>query len=546
MAELVLGGVMARCMEPDALGAVVQSAETRPGRRFTRFFDEAAFDAARQRTSHTGVLDEEAACALCDCVLQAGVSFGGLDVEAREADEFPARFLELTTIALDDERAAQKLLDGGVLDRLGAGRHFFGSLPVRVIARQFTAQTKEAARRLLRGGWDEDLLNLLESAALRARQSPEDLLVLVPTWREVVGEAETPEPVLEPRPAAPEVGLLAWLERARDDHATDLSLIVGQPLMLQGPSGRKVEGPPLRAADVERVLALTLDASHRERFERERAIVSSFAVEGLGRFRLTALVERGVPSLSVRTHFVRPDVSGLSLPPELLGPLAKVARGLIVIAAPAGHGRSTLQTALLQERARTGDEVVSLEEPIAWPSRTGPVRQLELHDDVGLPSFAPIVRTLPRAVVGLDLVDDVASAHLGLELASEGHLVFVTQRALSAAAVIHKLASLDEPRGRRRLSESLAAVLSLRLIPPSSGTQGPPSSPGRFVHAVELLLPSEGLRRHLRANDTPAPPVLLETEGLTLDDRLLGAVRRQELTRDEAARWMVDPRRLDE
>jgi twitching motility protein PilT len=541
MAELVLGGVTARCMEPDALGAVVQSAETRPGRRFARFFDEAAFDAARQRTSHTGVLDEEAACALCDCVLQAGVAFGGLDVEPAEADEFPARFLELTTIALDDERAAQRLFDGGVLDRLGAGRHFFGSLPVRVIARQFTAQTKEAARRLLRGGWDEDLLNLLESAALRARQSPEDLLVLVPTWREarpvddVVRADERPGAA--PPPAAAEVDVLGWLERAREVQATDLGLIVGQPPTLHGPFGRKaLDGPPLGPGEVDQVLSLVLDAAHRERLEADRAIVSSFAVEGLGRFRLTALVERGVPSLSVRTHFTRPDAAARGLPPELLGPLAKVSRGLVVICAPAGQGRSTTQTALLEARAAAGAEVVTLEEPIAWPGLTGAARQLELHDDVGLAAFARMVRTLPHAVVGLDLVDDAASAYLGLELASEGHLVFVTQRALSAAAALHKLASLDVARARRRLSESLSAVLSLRLV----------ASQGRFVHAAELLLPSEGLRRHLRANETPAPPVLLETEGLTLDDRLLGAVRRQELSRDDAARWMVDPRRLDE
>jgi len=63
---------------------------------------------------------------------------------------------------------------------------------------------------------------------------------------------------------------------------------------------------------------------------------------------------------------------------------------------------------------------------------------------------------------------------------------------------------------------------------------------------AELLLPSEALRRHLRGNETPAPPVLLETEGLTLDDRLLSAVRREELTREDAKRWLVDARRADE
>lgn len=531
MAELILSGVTARCMEPNDLGAVVQAVETRPGKTFRRFFDEGAFDEARARTSHTGVLDEAAACALVDCVNQCGTPFGGLDVEAAESDLFPARFLELATIALDDERAAQRLFDGGVLDRVGSGRHFFGSLPVRIIARQFTATTKAAARSLLRGGWDEDLLNLIESAALRASQFPEELLVLTPTWREPVNEKVEPRAVVEePAPPPDDVDVLAWLELARSEGATDLSLVMGQPLALHGAFGRRVVGAPLTARDLEDVLTTLLDASHRERFEREGALVAGFSVQGFGRFRLTALTERGERSLSIRTHFVSPQPG---LPPEVLEPLTRITRGLVVIASPAGQGRSTMQTALLSART---SEVVTLEEPVAWPALRGPVRQVELHTDSSLAAFAVTARTLPNAIVGLDLVDDEAAAHLALELASEGQLVFVTQRGLSAAATLHKLAALDSKRARRRLSESLAAVLSLRLVANGS----------RFVHAAELLLPTEALRRHLRGNETPPPPVLLETEGLSLDDRLLAAVRRGDLPAELAGRWMVDARRLSD
>lgn len=531
MAELILSGVTARCMEPNDLGAVVQAAETRPGKTFRRFFDEGAFDEARARTSHTGVLDEAAACALVDCVNQCGTPFGGLDVEPAESDLFPARFLELATIALDDERAAQRLFDGGVLDRVGSGRHFFGSLPVRIIARQFNATTKAAARSQLRGGWDEDLLNLIESAALRAREFPEELLVLTPTWRAPVdAPVESPSVVDEPAPPPAEVDVLSWLELARREGATDLSLVVGQPLALHGAFGRREVGAPLAARDLEDVFTTLLDAVHRERFEREGALVAGFSVQGFGRFRLTALTERGERSLSIRTHLVEPKPD---LPPEVLEPLSRITRGLVVVASPAGQGRSTMQTGLLRARAA---EVVTLEEPVAWPALRGPVRQVELHTDSSLAAFAITARTLPNAVVGLDLVDDDAAAHLALELASEGQLVFLTQRGQSAAATLHKLAALDSKRARRRLSESLSAVLSLRLVPTGS----------RFVHAAELLLPTEALRRHLRGNETPPPPVLLETEGLSLDDRLLAAVRRHDLSAELAARWMVDARRLSD
>lgn len=489
MSELTLAGVVARCLEPDALAATAQSRTTSPGPYFRRFFDAALYDPGRAGTASTGPLDERAACALIDCVLQTGQPFGAASVEAHEADAFPARFLELVAVALDDEGAAQRLLDGGVLDRLGAGRHFFGSLPLRVIARRFSTATRDRARALLRGGWDEDVLNLLESAALRAQQHGEELLVLTPTWREA---SSAPREHAAPPPAPPvDFDVLRWLELASELHATDVSLIAGQPVALHGPFGRRApDGRVVDERDVERVLSALLDARHRERFERERAVVTGFGVEGLGRFRLTALSERGQASLAIRTHFVAPELARLGLPPHVVAPLPRLDRGLVVLASPPGHGRSTLLSAVLQAVGEGGQEVVALADPLGWPTSRGPCRLLELHSDLGLEAFGTVARTLPRAVVGLDLLDDASGAELALQLASEGALVFLTLRALSASSALHTLAALDARRARRRLAESLAGVASLRLVP----------SQGRFVAAAELLLPQESLRRHLRGN----------------------------------------------
>jgi Tfp pilus assembly pilus retraction ATPase PilT len=539
MAELVLAGLVARVMRPDELVHIAQK-KAEPGRFFLRFFDASSFEAARVQMSQTGQLSEMAACAFIDCIAQAGEPFGALDVEAKSANAFPTRFLELVTVALDDERAAQTLFDGGLLQRQGRGRHFFGALPVRNISAQFTSATKAAARQVLQGGWDEDLLNILESAAFRAERHPEDVLVLTPLWREGSTEmlrAEDSE-VAEPVPqATEEIDVLRWLERASEMRATDLSLIVGQPLALHGPFGRTLfDEHPLRAPEIERVLSLLLDARHRERFEKDRAVVTGFSVEGLGRFRLTALTERGVPSLSLHTHFVLPELQALGFPLKVFEPVQRLTRGLVVIAAPSGHGRSTLMASLLQSHSDGGHEVVSLEEPVASSGLRGPFRQLELHSDVELDVFRTLVRGLPPAVIGVDVMNDDEGAELALELASEGALVVLTLRAVSAAAALHRLGALDAKRSRRRLSESLGAVVSLRLAP----------SNGTFLTLAELLLPTEALRRHLRSNETPAPPALLETEGATLDEQLLSAVRRAALTRDDALRWLVDARRADE
>jgi twitching motility protein PilT len=537
MSELVFTGLMARCLEPDALGRFITASDTRPSRHFKRFFDEAAFDGARAETAHTGVLSEPAACALVDCVLQAGEVFGGLDVPAGEADGFPARFLELAALALDDERAAQRLLDGGVLDRLGSGRHFFGSLPLRVIARQFTPTTREAvARTHLRGGWDEDLLNLLESAVLRASRHPEDLLVLVPSFRVVDRHAPAApdERRLERRPLV-DVGA-ALVELVRRG-ATDLELTPGHPITFARHGVRTTPpGPALSADEVEAFCSTLLEAAHRERLERDGRLVHGFAVEGLGPLRLSVVATVTGLTASVRAFHVAPRLLELGFPAEVMQPLAGIARGLVVLAAPPGQGRTTLGTALVEALSETGSAGLAFDEPACLVSARSAVRHLEPSGPRARETMLSAARALPSCAVLVDLLDDELAADVALELAAEGRLVVLTLRAPSGGQALHRLAALDARRFRRRLSESLAAVATVRLLP---GREG-------LVHAAELLRPTEALRRHLRGNETPAPPVLLEPEGLSLDDRLLSAVRRGVLDRETTRPWLTDPRPLDE
>ncbi len=531
----VFQGLAARCMESNHLAEVAQSQHTQPGRRFLSFFDAGEFDEARAGTTQTGPLSEVAAAALCDCVLQAGVPFGSLAVEPSQREGFARRFVALTAVALGDEALAARLLNGGVLDRVGPPRHSLGSLPVRVIARELARERLEAARKQLQGGWDEDLLNMLESATLRATSNPEELLVLVSLWRRGV-EGAKPQPrspvvVDEPEPRQ---ALVDALEQLAETGASDVSGIVGSPMALHGPFGRRVlEGARLTMAGAEAVVSALLNANQRERLERERVVVTGFSVEGLGRFRLTAMFERGALSFSIRSHLVEPDLGRLGWPQDVVQTVSKVTRGLVVVAAPAGHGRSTLMTALVRAWADAGQEVITLEEPIASPFTSGPLRQIELGADVPFGSFLSAVRASAPAAVAVDLVDDAAGAELALELAAEGRLVVLTLRALSVGAAVHRLAVLDGRRHRRRLAEGLAVVVGARLLP------GGPA----WVPTAEVLLVSEALRRHLRGNDTPPPPKLLDVEGPSLDERLRELVHRGAVTTEVADRWLVSARR---
>jgi hypothetical protein len=132
---------------------------------------------ALERTSDTGALDDEAAGALTSAILRAGENGGTLDLEG--ADEWESRFLLIASLALADDALAAQLLEGGWLDRRGVGGQAFGSLPLRIIQRQVSRESFHAAREAVQFGWESELINLLESAALRAQRAAEEHVVLV-------------------------------------------------------------------------------------------------------------------------------------------------------------------------------------------------------------------------------------------------------------------------------------------------------------------------------------------------------------------------------
>lgn len=507
-----LAGLHARYLEPESLRAFLRDPALTPGKRFTQYFDAARFAEAIAHTSDTGALGDAASCALADCVLRAGENAGFLDVDA--APDFDARFLALATTVLGDAMLARELRDGGLLDRRGTGQHALGSLPLRVVKRQLTRAGVDAAKKNLRGGWDEDLVNLLENAAMRAERMPEEHVVLVPSWSEDARMAESGEDtdpgaeevVTPPETQLPEDAGPTPMEllTALATSARDLVLMPGQPPMLHGAFGQRAHGERvLSPADTKRLAYAVLTDLQRSTFEQQSQLVAGFGVQGLGRFRLVVSMERGAVVATFRAlGKAARALSECGLAEKVTG----LKKGLVVIGGAPASGRSATFSALLQHFAASGRGFLSLEEPLGLSLKPGPgaARQVDLGLDQSPEQFARLARQAPEDVVGIDLVDDALGAELALDAAADGKLVLLVLRGLTVPALVHRLAVLDAKAHRRRLSENLAAVLVQKLEPDAAKTAWKLES--------ELLLPTEALRRHLRAQDTPPPPVVLEPE----------------------------------
>ena len=446
-----------------------------------------------QATVDTGPLGDEAAGALAAAIFDGGESGGVLDLEG--APDWEPRFHLLASLALTDDVLATQLLQGGWLDRRGAGAFAFGSLPLRVIARQVKQSSLRAAREAVQFSWESDLLNLLESSALRADRAPEEHLVLLRQGG-----------IAEPLPTRAEsLQISALLKAVRAHGATDLTLTVGLPPTLHGAFGTKGLGEaPLTAEEVADLVSPVLPSSL---LAARGPVVHSVASTELGRFRVTVTTERTFRAATFRAlPAAIPTLDELGLSPLVQAPLLRLERGLVLISGEPGNGRSTLSSALLQRFVQDGRHVASLEEPLGLPLRPGPgaARQSIFGVDADASDFSRATRLQPLDVVGFDLVDDAHALDLALDAALDGRLALCVFRSPNVGAAIHRASVLDSKHHRRRLSEGLAAFIYQRLV----------VIDGKHVLEVDFHLPSVALRRHLRAHETPPPPIAFETDSV--------------------------------
>src|SRR5437763_11018939 len=118
--------------------------------------------------------------------------------------------------------------------------------------------------------------------------------------------------------------------------------------------------------DTERALQEMLhDAEKLAEFHAENEVDFSYSVEGLGRFRVNAFLQRGSVSIVMRAiPVVIKSVDELGLPPAVTT-LAEQERGIILLTGTTGSGKSTTLAAMIDHMNRTMHKhIVTIEDPI--------------------------------------------------------------------------------------------------------------------------------------------------------------------------------------
>ena len=340
-----------------------------------------------------------------------------------------------------------------------------------------------------------------------------------------------------------------WLASLIHRYGSDLLLVEGAPPCIRKDGEvRKIENTVLDGAEIEAAVLPAL-TPHALNIFREHGIAdSSYRIAGLGRFRINLHRERSRSAAAIRALPTKvPALRELHLPPSVEN-LARVPRGLVLLGGPAGSGKSTTMSALINEiNHREARHIVIIEDPIEYEHThiRSVIEQVEIGTDA--PDFPTALRAALRQapdVIVVGEMRDPETMRIAVAAAETGHLVLSTLHTIDVASTISRISDsfpLERQNSiRQELAMALAAVHTQILLPKKGG--------GR-VPAAELLMVAYGARHHIRRNALQhlhQEIALTKKKGsFTLEDSLVQLIHSGQIDREEALHCSIHPDDLD-
>jgi twitching motility protein PilT len=288
------------------------------------------------------------------------------------------------------------------------------------------------------------------------------------------------------------------LAAARQLGASDIHLKGGLApiLRIDGDLRTLSDVPPLSREFLQSLAMTLLNDRRREILERTGDVALSITAADGSRQRLHVWQHRGGTAVAVRLVPPQaPPLEKLDLPPSV-ATLAAAGAGLVLVAGPAGAGKTTTLASLVDhlggERAC---HIITVEDPveILLKDRSSIVVQREVGLDA--PTTAAALRASLRQdadVLAVGELRDAESIELAIFAAETGRLVLAGLGARDAVSAVARLLELAGERSvlRARLAAVLRGVVAQQLVPRADGK-------GRRA-AAEVLLVDDEARRHLR------------------------------------------------
>ncbi|SIN83031.1 general secretion pathway protein E/type IV pilus assembly protein PilB [Sulfurivirga caldicuralii] len=136
--------------------------------------------------------------------------------------------------------------------------------------------------------------------------------------------------------------------------------------------------------------------------------------------------------------------------------------GIILVTGPTGSGKTTTLYSILNERNSPEINIMTLEDPVEYPSQL--IRQTQINEDIGF-TFGSGVRALLRQDPDIILIGEVRdqdTAEMAFRAAMTGHQVLATLHTNSAIGAITRLIDLGVTK--TVLAGNIAGILAQRLV----------------------------------------------------------------------------------
>lgn len=332
------------------------------------------------------------------------------------------------------------------------------------------------------------------TSSSEAQQGPSGGAQARPTVTlEVTGEDPSLSKTVSPRHL-----VQGWLAEMVKAKASDLILrsggrpsqrLDGKISFLKG----RVPGP----GPMLEVLQGILGEKRMEQFEETGAADAALDLDGLGRFRINAYKQMGEPAIVIRRiNEKAPSLDELNLPVDALKDLALRKRGLVLVTGVAGSGKSTTLSAMIEfMNSNVERHVVTLEDPVElmFKERYCVISQREVGTDTV--SFKQGIKHALRQspdVIFIGEMRDAETVLAALEAIETGHLVMSTMHTVNAAQTVDRILGFFPAERhvqiRQRMADTLAGVLSMRLVPRKGGGQVPAFELMKVTPQVRELL----------------------------------------------------------
>ena len=338
------------------------------------------------------------------------------------------------------------------------------------------------------------------------------------------------------------------LKAANERGASDLHITVGVPPKIRI-DGELIDiaDERIMPADAENLIMPIIPDHARKQLVEMGESDFSYAIAGVGRYRVNAFRQRGSYACVIRivgTRIPSPQELGL---PESVVALTELKRGLIIVTGPTGSGKSTTLASLVDVINSTQNvNVITLEDPIEYLHRHN--KAIVNQREIGVDSFSytSALRAALREdpdVIMVGEMRDLDTISTAITAAETGHLVLSTLHTTGAANTIDRIIDVFPPHQQQQIRIQLAGVLesviSQQLLPKVFG--------GR-VAAFEVMHTNTAIKNLIRESKTHQIDNIIQTNRklgmMMMDDAIMELYMRGEISKETALEYAQDQQNM--